>query len=795
MTGARLCDFDGDGLLDVGVWRPSTGEWWTVDSSTGEQHTTVWGEPGDVPVPADYDGDGRADIAVWRPSTGTWWIIDSSTGSQRTHGWGEAGDVPVPGDWSGDGRADAAVWRPDPGEWWLPGRTVRWGQPGDIPVSADFDGDGLLDVGVWRPSTGEWWTVDSSTGEQHTTVWGEPGDVPVPADYDGDGRADIAVWRPSTGTWWIIDSSTGSQRTHGWGEAGDVPVPGDWSGDGRADAAVWRPDPGEWWLPGRTVRWGQPGDIPVSAPPAAPAVDLAGSQFTWKDLDGTARRTTMRLTPGDPGKPLVVLLHGNGGSEHDLSAPATAPGFNHDYRQSFPPPQDVGWHAYPGIGIWSFELDGLKDVLSWETALNQRGYRTVTYSQVDPRGLLARPVVQLGGLVNDLLARFPDTSLAFLAHSRGGLLVRKYLKDHAEPALEGRVTNVITLHSPHQGSDLANLALAVNTTIAQWRAHFGPAVDSALGWLVDEVSAPSYQELSVGGSFLTDLARDEAPFPGARYHTFGGTSPLFTRLLWWVFTADSLVPYWRWPPFHWTIAKDEVPLNSPLLDAFPNLAPEVTEGAGDGLVANARARLPSTPHTTLALNHAEALWDHGLQERVLPLLDVRNAAFVSHSAPATMMVGQAVDVAVTMRNTGPLAWETGSYTLGALDGAVWGVDEVALPVRAAPGAEVSFRFRITAPVQAGVFGFQWQMMQGPSDRFGATSPPTSIGVAAPGEHPECPGLRHEVAVSEAEIASLQADLAGASPGQKAAIAAAIKRWQTVLARAEQRAAALACPPG
>ena len=73
----------------------------------------VYGEPADKPVPADYDGNGSIDVAVWRPSTGTWYMRD-----QFTVGFGEASDVPVPGDYDGDGLVEVAVYRPSTGFWY-----------------------------------------------------------------------------------------------------------------------------------------------------------------------------------------------------------------------------------------------------------------------------------------------------------------------------------------------------------------------------------------------------------------------------------------------------------------------------------------------------------------------------------------------------------------------------------------------------------------------------------------------------------------------------------------------------
>lgn len=346
--------------------------------------------------------------------------------------------------------------------------------------------------------------------------------------------------------------------------------------------------------------------------------------YTWTDNDTnkTVRSGSVTVAGGDTSKPIVVLLHGNGGNAFDMSNPdGMTPRYDHDFTEPFPPDRDLGWSAYPGIGPWSFWLDNFKEVTGWQPKLRDHNFRTVNYSQIDPSDFLARPVLELAGILQAIATQIPDSRIALLAHSRGGLLARKCLKDNSkQPWLEARILKVITLHSPHQGSALADVAAGLSAAIMSMRSAVGPIVDSALGWLENIVNSNSYQELSENGSFLAALRAGETPIPGTQYFTFGGTSVVFTRLLAWFYAASSAFPQWHLPPFHHVITTIELPFVSPVLNSLPPLTDEIAEGKGDILVADSHSGLAFAAHQTNMISHAEALWDPNLQGQVLRIL-------------------------------------------------------------------------------------------------------------------------------------------------------------------------------
>lgn len=156
--------------------------------------TFAFGEAGDLPVGGDWDGDGIDTVGLFRPSTGEFFLTDTNGPiADRTFLFGQSGDLPVAGDWNGDGIDTVGVFRPSTGEFLLTDsdgleidHQFVFGQSGDVPLAGDWNGDGVDTIGVLRSGFQFLLRNQNAAGPPALVfVFGLAGDLPLAGDWDG----------------------------------------------------------------------------------------------------------------------------------------------------------------------------------------------------------------------------------------------------------------------------------------------------------------------------------------------------------------------------------------------------------------------------------------------------------------------------------------------------------------------------------------------------------------------------------------------------------------------------------
>jgi hypothetical protein len=224
------------------------------------------------------------------------------------------------------------------------------------------------------------------------------------------------------------------------------------------------------------------------------------------------------------------------------------------------------------------------------------GVTALAWSQRRPAGPVEEAVGELKRVAG-AAGELSDAGVAYICHSRGGLVLRRALSEVRAPRA------MVTICTPHMG-----------TGLSRWAKYVGPAASSigrrlpesevgtlrkAVKRVLDFVGGEAVRDLLPGSGFLNALA-DTKP-PGCYCLSVGGKDP---RLLKFggpaaLVAVDRLVPDMALPE-------------------------EMKRGMGDGLVTARSARLPyADEHLTFDVNHAEALFDPLVRRAVLKRLKAR----------------------------------------------------------------------------------------------------------------------------------------------------------------------------
>jgi hypothetical protein len=222
-----------------GVWRLRH----SVSSGAPDEEFG-YGQPGDVPLVGDWDGDGVVGIGVRRGRTFILRNSPSAGAPDHIFDWGRAEDIPFVGDWNGDGTSGVGLLRGR--TWFLKSHLdpsphevqFDWGRPGDTPLVGDWDGDGTTGVGILRGTT--WYLKNRLDASPHDISfdWAPVPDAPLDPLLPADpvvGRPVTLDWNDNrtTGvgmvvgtTWYIKNAFDGlqNQRRLEYGQEGDIPL-------------------------------------------------------------------------------------------------------------------------------------------------------------------------------------------------------------------------------------------------------------------------------------------------------------------------------------------------------------------------------------------------------------------------------------------------------------------------------------------------------------------------------------------------------------------------------------------
>lgn len=320
---------------------------------------------------------------------------------------------------------------------------------------------------------------------------------------------------------------------------------------------------------------------------------------------------------GSSDKPVVIFIHGLGMDRNFWLDPFETKVLGKNVPMKVfaaVQPKSIYLHKCPH-GPGEIKKSGItigdipKKINNLWSALRDRGFNLVCWSQRRPVGPISAAVEELEEII-ELTARiFPQNNVSLLCHSRGGLIARKFMEEN----LRG-IRALITLSTPHKGSSLSLIGKHLSPLssflkgLLPMQTH--GTVSDVIKRMTDLIEGAALKELMPGSDFFKNLR--DVPVKGIKYLSFGGSKTELVTVYKWKKKEDIMYP------------KPLLSIPDSLIKILPAsiLPDELKPGKGDFMVTTASSVLPwASSHYDLHANHISITWHRRVISDVVEVLE------------------------------------------------------------------------------------------------------------------------------------------------------------------------------
>ncbi len=218
-------------------------------NDSGVANTTAgFGAAGDVPIKGDWNNDGTDTIGVYRPSTGDFFLKNTNTPGAPDisvqFGAVNASFVPLSGDWNNDNTDTIGLYDSATGTFFLKNTntagpadiTFSFGPTGQgqIPLVGDWNNDGTDTIAIYIPSSGVFFLTNTNATGTASGVFtfgaGGLGYLPIAGDWNNDGTDGIGLYNPANGAFFLrnMPNLGSADISFTFGSGSQTPIAGDW---------------------------------------------------------------------------------------------------------------------------------------------------------------------------------------------------------------------------------------------------------------------------------------------------------------------------------------------------------------------------------------------------------------------------------------------------------------------------------------------------------------------------------------------------------------------------------------